>query len=214
MPRRLTAHRAWPASPAGDGEAIDAVAREIAGSADAERYASVRLALVRESLTLLERLRRQGCAPTRAQAFERLRRLHGAAACLADLCAGLDPVTRGLLAVAMEAPADHVAASLARALAHAADVARRDLVRATAPTPGPGNLADRLWGDPRLALCHACCRVIASFAASSCSSSPGGLLHRTAAAVWDHATGEDAEDAGLERYLALAVRQGRNSQIA
>ncbi len=209
MPRRLTSHRTWPASPAGTRETLDVVACEIAALSDHESQSAVRVILTREAMTLLAGLARQHGAPTRATALDRLRRLQTMAAALADLCDGLDPMTREVLTAGRGTAPDLSAASAAYALALAADEARKGLIDATAPTPGPGNLADRLWGDPRLALCRSCVRIVASFAGrAACSSSPGGLVHRAAAAVWDYATGEIGEEAGLERYLAQAMRSG------
>ncbi|MBU8544327.1 MULTISPECIES: hypothetical protein [Roseomonadaceae] len=209
MSRRLTSHRCWPAAPAGARDSIHAIAVEIAGGV-AKSVAPICTALEAEAVALLRRLARQGGAPTRAVAVERLRRLQAAAAALAQACADLDPVTLSLLAARSATLPLRAAVVMARRIADSANVARLDLVNATPPTPGPGNLADRLWGDPRLSLCRGCCGIVSAFAGKdACSSSPGGLVHRTAAAVWDRATGEVGEEAGLERYVAMALSMTR-----
>lgn len=186
----------------------------IVGSSKRFSFPLVVSALEREAAHLAHRLALHRAAPTPAEARDSLRRLIHLADALAAGLTGLDAVTVGLLADLGHGSAAPAAASAANTLRRAIDDALAEL-RARAPaSPGPANLAGRLLGDPRRDLCLACARIVAAFAGRhACTGTVGGLLYRVAAAVWLHATGDDPEEASLDRFVkaaAVEMRAGQN----
>lgn len=210
MPRSATHGRGWPQRPAGDETELRAVLLDLAGPDEGRQ----RLALVAcrdVAGALLEDLGLHASAPGRREAQLQLAQLRGTALSLAGLLGNLHPVMRGLVSahVAMEISALLRDADL-RLVAAAIDRALAALPEGSLARPGPGNIADLVRGDPRLRLCRAAARIVIAFRGRcACSSTPGGLLYRLAAAIWTFATGEDAEAFGLERYVLAAVQAER-----
>jgi hypothetical protein len=100
-------------------------------------------------------------------------------------------------------------------LADSADGALAELGLCEIERPGPGNLADAIYGSPRFTLCCAAVRLVTHFrGAAACVSTPGGLVYRIAAAIWQHATDEDPEAFALDRYLRAAVSSARGAPPA
>ena len=206
MPASALSGRQWPPAPIGRADVLSPIAAELA-QGDARRHDDSMAELGRLSGALVSDLRRHARAPGRSEGRRQIQRLQQAAATLVEAAACLHPSLAPLLGHPHEDAALVGRAIADRAGALLAELAREDLAR-----PGPGSFAQMMWGDPRLRLCRGAARlVIAQRGDSCCSSTPGGLLYRVAAAVWEHAVAEDAECFGLDRYVLQAAALERAS---